>query len=229
MDLKNKAIVNIAVCSETSWYINGQNRLRDSIIKVSEDADLLFTQYENLRLQSVYEDKVLAIKEAAEKGYKKILWLDCSITAIASLQPIWDKIEQDGYYLYESGSNCAITCNDRCLSNYGLTRDEAEKIKECASNVVGINLESQLGFSFYKLWVSSLLNKSNLGEKWPSKKQRLLESEDKRFKYHRNDQSCASLSAGLLGLSLDKEGNFVRRFENKNENETIIFILKGGE
>lgn len=227
--MKDKAIVNIAVCGKTSWYINGQKRLMDSIKKLGEDADLIFTQYENIRLKSAYEDKVLAIKEAVEMGYKKILWLDCSITAIKSLHPIWDRIEKDGYYLYESGSNCAVTCNDKCLNNYGVTRDEAEMIYECASNVVGINLENETGISFYKLWISSLLNESNLGEKWPDENQRLAESTDSRFKYHRNDQSCASLSAGLLGLTLDKEGYFVRRFENKNESETNILILKGGE
>lgn len=224
-----KAIINAAICSEHSWYIKGQQKLRESLLSVGEDAELLFTQYEELILHSVYEDKILAIKNAKDKGFTKLLWLDCSITAIKSLQPIWDTIEKKGYYLYESGSNCAITCNDNSLMQYGVSRTKAADYYECASNVVGINLEHPKGKAFFDLWISSLRNGANLGLKWPTEIQRLQESQAEIFKYHRQDQSTASLSAGILGLELQKEGIFVSRYENQNKKESTILILKGGE
>lgn len=224
-----RVIVNAAICSETSWYIKGQDRLRQSLLDVGETAFLAFTQYEELILHSVYEDKILAIKNAVLAGAKRLIWLDCSITAVKSLEPIWEYIEKHGYYLYESGSRCDITCNDHSLKCYGVTRDTAKLFYECASNVVGINLDNYIGKRFYELWIQSLEDGSNLGLKWPNESQRLQESKDERFKYHRQDQSTASLSAGVLGLKLEKEGEWVSRYENENKKETTILILKGGE
>lgn len=228
---KKRCIINTAICSNTSWYLNGQKRLSDSLLQVKEEAEQMFSSYESPLKRSVYEDKVFSIQKAGMSGYRQLLWLDCSITAIKKLDEIWKYIEKNGYYLYASGGNCAETCNDNSLIEYGITRDQAEKIHECASNVVGINLDHPNGQAFFDLWTGSLKNSSNIGNKWPKNEtERQRESMDKRFKYHRQDQSTASLSAGLLNLKIESEGHFVVRHENIEARKTkqTVFVLKGG-
>jgi hypothetical protein len=227
------AIINISVGTIGSWYHRGQEALRDSLGHVGGPGMMFFCSmvldpgHELDR--SVYDEKVLAIKEAATQA-DMILWLDCSITAVRQLNDIWKYIEENGVYLYQSGANCAQTCNDHCIESYGITRDEAEKIPECASNVVGINLNHPIGKKFFDLWMESLENGANIGYKWPNEHERISESTDYRFKYHRQDQSSASLAAHLAGVKLEPEGHFVVRHENLDyhKNDSIIFVLKGG-
>lgn len=224
-----KAIVNIAIGSQTSWYFKGQDRLTESLDDVGYHGPVYSNRYRFPILRSVYEDKIFAIKNVAKTDL--LLWLDCSITAVRPLQPIWDYIAQHGVYLYQSGANCAETCNDLCLDHYGISRDAAASIPECASNVVGINLKHPIGKKFFDLWVGSLQSAANFGVKWPTDEERLFESKDDRFKYHRQDQSTASLSAHLCGIKLEKEGHFVVRAENKEyykNSDSVIFELRGG-
>jgi len=224
----DKSIVTLAVGTETSWYHLGQQRLVDSLLQHGE-SEIFLAKYEKVTWGSPYEDKIAHIRHAGSY-FKKLLWLDCSITATKPLTEMWDYIENNGVYLYQSGANCAETCNDNCLRHYGITRDQAALIPECASNVVGINLEHPKGKKFFDSWVGSIGTGANIGHKWPTLTQRLGESLDPRFKYHRQDQSTASLAANIAGVKLENEGHFVCRKENLeyHKNESIIFVLEGG-
>lgn len=224
----SRAIVNLSIGSPESWYHKGRLALFQSLLNVDEKATRFFANYEKPERRSVYEDKIAHIKHAA-CYYKQILWLDCSITVVKPLDKVWKYIEKNGVYLYQSGANCGETCNDRCLKHYGLTRDQAMLIPECASNVVGINLEHETGKKFFDLWIGSLESDANQGHKWPTEIERFGESLDRRFKYHRQDQSTASLSAHLAGVKLEKEGHFVVRHENLSiKSKDTCLVLKGG-
>lgn len=231
MALKNKVIINCSIGSDTSWYHRGQDRLKESLFNQNSflESEIYFTRRHEPETGNVYEDKIKAVKEAAEKGYTQLLWLDCSITAIRPLDDIWNWIGEKGYYLYESGYNCAQTSNDDCLKYYGVSRNLAEKMHECASNVVGFNLSHKRGRELFDEWVISLTSTANRGIKWPSAEERLKESSDSRFQFHRQDQSTLSLAAGILGLALEKHNHFVFRAESDHiMNESVIFKLKGG-
>lgn len=231
MELHNRVIVNVAVSDPQSWYRKGQQRLIDSLIVQGNKSHYDFTTMENSVYGNPYADKIMSIYNAYKNGYKYILYLDCSIKAIKSTEPIWNYIEEKGYYLYESGENCAQTCNDHCLSCYGITRDSAENMIEGATNVFGISLETDFGQQFIEDIAKSVSNGAVNGVKNPTEEERLMESADPRFKYHRVDQSVISLVAGKLNLPMEKEGHFVSRWENaeRTMNENIIFTLKGGE
>lgn len=228
MDSTSNAILNLAVGSSSSWYHKGQQALFDSLMNVDERARLYFVRKE-ASSETPYQDKVRHIHSYGPAS-QMFLWLDCSITAVRQLDDIWAHIEEHGVYLYQSGGNCSETCNDHCLNSYGITRDQAEKIPECASNVVGVNLTHPKGKKFFELWMHSLSRGSNFGHKWPTEEERLEESTDPRFKYHRQDQSSASLAAHLAGVKLEPEGHYVCRHENlgHHQNDSIIFVLKGG-
>jgi hypothetical protein len=230
MGLSDRVIVNIAVADPHSWYRKGQQRLIDSLIVQANKSHYDFTTMENSVYGNPYADKIMSIYNAYKSGFKHILYLDCSVITVKNTEPIWDYIEEKGYYLYQSGANCAETCNDHSLFCYGITRDNAENMWECASGVFGISLETDFGEQFIEDISKSVLNGAVNGVKWPTEEQRLIESTDPRYKYHRQDQSVISLVAGKLNLPLEKEGHFVSRWENEKTtmNENIIFSIKGG-
>lgn len=230
--MKEFAIVNIAVASYDSWYHRGQMRLRHSLESVGalERCDLVFSRRETAETISPYSDKVLSMKRAAEMGYKKILWLDCSITAIRPIDDMLNWIEKEGYYMYRSGYNACQTASDAALKFYNISRDEAEKHPECASNVVGINLENEKGYNLYLNWINSVNNEILTEIKFPNESQRLIYSEDKRFYFPRSDQSCISLSSINAGCSMQDHNHFVCRNEGDfKPTESVIFMLKGGD
>jgi hypothetical protein len=230
MGLLDRVIVNVAISDRYSWYRGGQQRLLSSLKEHNNNSAYEFSTMEESFYGNPYSDKIMSIYNAYKRGYKHILYLDCSITAIKNTEPIWEYIEKNGYYLYQSGANCAETCNDHSLFCYGVTRDQAENMLECASNVFGISLETDFGQQFIEDIAKSVSNGAISGVKFPTPLQRALESSDARFKYHRQDQSIISLVAGKLGLPMEKEGHFVCRWENEavNMNENVIFKLKGG-
>lgn len=62
-------------------YIEQQDRLKESILSIYPDANLLFyrdclPEKSKPFLDSLYGFKVHAIKEALQKGFNKIIWLD---------------------------------------------------------------------------------------------------------------------------------------------------------
>jgi hypothetical protein len=59
-----------------------------------------------------YAMKAYALHEAAQKGHDLLLWADASILPIRSLEPLWERIERDGYWFSSNG-----------YSNYTWTAD----------------------------------------------------------------------------------------------------------
>lgn len=221
-----KCIVNIAAGSKESWYFRGQERLKESLQKYNSNTKLLFFKYHDFN--KPYQLKVESILNAVTLGYKQILYLDCSIMALQPIDKLWDIINEKGYYLYESGMNCAQTSNDRSLELFGLNRDTVELFKEAATNVIGINTEHWLGQKMIAELQMSYIPEAINGIKWPNEIQRLNESKDKRFKFHRQDQTVISLIAGKYNMEIF-ENEFVWRDESDNkQNAKHLFRLKGG-
>ena len=228
MALKNKVIINVSIGSEESWYHKGTQRLLESLDKFGEKSDRIFTKKDTYEYGSPYADKMIAIHDAWMNGYREILYLDCSLTALKPLDELWNIIDDKGYYLYESGMNCAQTCNDNSLSNFGITRDLAASYNEAATNVIGINGYEHFGQKIVMQMKMRVEDGSVFGKKWPNEQERLKESKDNRFLFHRQDQSVISLIAGQYNMEIFKN-DFVWRDENENkQTNKNIFRLKGG-
>lgn len=61
-----------------------------------------------------YAFKACAMKSAADEGADLILWADSCIVPIRSMEPLWERIERDGYWMSHNG-----------YSNYEWTADSA--------------------------------------------------------------------------------------------------------
>jgi len=222
--MESIAIINHSTTN--SWHAKGQELLR---ISLKDHKPLLFSKGEQVIFSNAYEDKLYAIKQAGDLGFKKILWLDSSITLIEgkTLEPIEKYIADHGVYLYASGFKSGETANSKALEFYETNTDEQMRVPEVASNVVGIDLESEVGRYFFNAWVASLASEANQGVKWPSEDQAIKENPDPRFLFSRHDQSTASLAAWRAECKIDFESLFVFRQDETPQKETSIFRLKG--
>lgn len=225
MELQNnKAVV---ICAGIGgWYPHGVRRLEKSLNFVGSPFDTLFYTEEIPGYPGhgdfPYYFKIAAFEEAKKKGYRKILWVDSSFWAVRSPMQIFDHISELGFYMFRSGYNLAQSVNDRALNAVGLSRNDAVNAIEYASGCVGINLDNPDGLRLYNQWKTYMdmgLSKGSRSHGGQSK--------DPRFLHHRQDQSALSLAMWQLGLSNNKDLDFISYFGGGHNIERLIFFIGG--
>lgn len=224
MENINKAVIINAGIG--NWYGLGSRRLEKSLNFVGWAGSTLIWADEYPPNSFKHEDypyymKIAAFEEAIRQGYTHILWCDSSMWAVNNPVKLFDIISEQGYYFFSSGYNLAQSVNDTGLAAVGLSRDEAETLNEWASGLVGIRIDNPNGKKLYERW-------KELMDAGLSRGSRLHDNQstDKRFLFHRQDQSCLSLAAWELGLSNTKGLDMVS-YKNTNFNpEQIIFFIE---
>lgn len=211
-----KCIVSFA--NQTGNYIRGLARLVDSL-KGNFDGDVLaFTNEESIgapkHKDNPYAFKVYAIQAAIDAGYKHILYLDSSVFAIKNVLPVFDVIEEEGYFMQEAGHYVGNWCNDVTLDYFGLQRDEAmEMLMYGNAGMLGLNMNEVISQDFFAQWKQSMLDGMFIGS-WSN---------------HRHDMTCGSIIANKLGMKY-KSGNEWLQYAGVYEptaNDTIIFKAQG--
>ncbi len=207
------------------WYPKGQERLARSLIFHGSTADPLFFQggwpVGGYNEDCYYNIKASCIEKAIELGYKRILWLDCSVWAVSDPMAMWDVINDDGYFLWKSGFNCAQVCSDRCLEYFGVTRDEAELMDDCSTSIFGVNMDNPTGRQFIEMWIQSA--KDGIFESSRHRDER--DSKDQRFLFARQDQMCASVIAGKLGMKMHNPNELTAYYHP--DNTDLVFQMRG--
>lgn len=209
----------------SNGYSLGQKRLKNSLIHHGFAWDvLLYEGFPNDHFGTApYNIKAAAMFEAKRQGYTRILWLDCSVWAIKDVHPIFDIINHEGWYFRENGFNCAQTCNDAALEYFGITRDKAEDIPDLSTSEVGVNLSNPLASKFFERWLHSARKGM-----WDTSREHAGGSEDSRYKFDRQDQSCASVIAGKLGMKLHPNLLYSGYANDKGiYNDERIFVMRG--
>jgi hypothetical protein len=230
MDLMvNKAaIINASV--NKRWYPKGTDRLVKSLNFVGWAGGTLTWRDEwpndNFNKECGYHVKPAAWEEAIKKGYNYILWVDCSIWAIRDPMPIFDIMGTQGYFFWKSGWNCAQTSSDKALSYFGIDRDTAETWEEASTSVFGVNLDNPLGKEFIERWLQSARDGVFEGSRDHDG-----QSQDPRFKFHRQDQTAASLILNDMGLSMTNPREYVQYWNKSTMEENIpdslVFLMRG--
>lgn len=182
-----RCIVNVS--TRKNWP--GQTRLEDSLMGKTNAAILFWPSEEcvgaQLHKENNYSFKPLAIHQAYLAGYRQILWLDASMLVIKDLKPIFDIIEQDGYFFQNSGWLNKTWTNDRALEYFGTNEGEM-----LSSGVLGLDLTNELAYKFFDMWMQSMRDGIFNGS-WDE---------------HRHDQTCASIIAHKLGMKLQEANTF---------------------
>lgn len=117
--MPNRAVVCVAT---TEHYQRGMARLAGAIER-QENADFLGWPMERERdtmngwpahADVPYAFKAFALMEASKRAYDTLLWCDACMFPVQDMQPLWERIERDGYWFSKNG-----------WSNYEWTADSA--------------------------------------------------------------------------------------------------------
>jgi hypothetical protein len=226
MDLTNNKPIIISV-GVNGWYPAGIDRLERSLIMHGYAGDYRFWKNEYPLLSPSHEEnpyafKIYAFEEAIAMGKKIILFLDSSFWCIKTPHEIFDIINDNGVFGFRTGYNCAETCSDAALQWAGFSRDEAEKLPEIASGMVGLNMDNPNGKRVYELWKQGCefgLFKNNR-IKDP------LDSTDYRFIHARQDQSIWSLAIHMVGLDINYT-DYCSYYGTGYDPDKCLFFING--
>lgn len=214
------------------WYKAGSDRLVKSLTENGEISIYTLQLYEGETLLNAthlskscpYTIKAEVINWAIKQGYNQILWLDCSVTLLKPLEEFWKIVDRDGYYFMAGGWNCAQECNDRSLEYFGYTRDEAELIHSLWSCIFALDLRNEKAKKVCDFFLQAAKDGIFHGSRHHDN-----QSQDPRFKHHRQDQSVLSLAFHKVGLDIFHPPQIHMWYAGmqKEPVETNIFKVEG--
>jgi hypothetical protein len=241
-----RAVVN---CASDSW-VTGQTRLRKALIEFGGGAELRFWTnqlpakcpphraigcFGGSGPKVPYAFKAYALREAANRGGELLLWCDASILPIRSLEPLWERIERDGYWFSPNGySNYEWTADSAYPDLFAFeyahqwppanVRAANRLIPHVVATAFGLNVRHPLGRAFlgeyYRLASET---QAFCGPHWNTAYEGGYPENDRRVglcgpldvRGHRHDQTAASVIAWRLGMELAKP--------------PVLFSYRGGE
>jgi len=211
-----RCIINVAIGGR---YPKEQERLGKSLNKHFDGKFLHWTEFPCTGYSSnPYNAKAAAFEEAIKKGYKQILWLDSPVVALKSLTPIFDSIESNGYLTIKGNANCAQICSDACLDYFKVSRDQAEGFQEHSGGVIGIDMTNPKGKELIEAFIKACKGGAADGSRHHDN-----QSQDSRFKYHRQCQSVISMCANILELKPTMKWNdLITLHPNRKTAKTIL-------
>jgi hypothetical protein len=223
----SKAKICIISCGVNGWYAKGVERLERSLNFVGFPGDIItwkdtYPPGSHPHEEVPYYFKIAAFEWALYRGYTHIVWCDSSFWSIRNPMPLFDLINDQGYYMFSTGYNLAQTTNDNTLFSLGLSRDEIEPHTEWATGCVGLNFENPTARNLYKLWKEYM-------DKGLSKGSRLHDgqSSDPRFLFHRQDQSMFGLACYQLKLRNERGLDYVTYYGTNYSPDEVIFFIQG--
>ena len=185
----NRCIVNVA----TQRFVAGQQRLRAAFDETVLCWTNAYPPGSPQHHENPYAFKAWAIKAAKDAGFDLVLWADACILPNGSLEPLWDRIEQRGYWISDNGfSNHQWTCKD-AYPLLGITEEENKGIPHVVATTFGLNLKSGIGAMAFEQYLKFAQNGAFRGP-WAGGV----------GVQHRHDQTALSVIAYRLGMELTK-------------------------
>lgn len=159
-----------------------------------------------------YGFKLYAIAEARRRGYEQILWLDSGVHLVRPLEPVWEYIEREGYFLVESEQILEYWCKEDVMQAYGATKEERETLRIISGATIGLDFTKAVAHDFFGgLWQA--MEKGHY---------RGAVSNHSKLQDHRGDEAVGVILASRLGMKRTKVGYF-HMADQKPISETGIF------
>ena len=101
-----RAVVNV---STGAHYLKGQQRLTEWLTANKQADYFIWNDASGLpagcpsHAEIPYAFKAFALRDAIAAGAKTLLWCDASIRPIRDLGPLWERIEEKGYWIGRNG------------------------------------------------------------------------------------------------------------------------------
>ncbi len=196
------------IVSRTSGehYQSLQRRTYSQCMRFKRDENLIFDYVHRW----TYDQKLDAIEQAYQAGARYVLWMDVSFEPVAPLDPIWEIVERNGWFVSKQGESTLGTwTSDDALFHFGINRDQAMEIPLCLSGLVGLDLGAHTGQEILRRW--KLLAHTFPGNYYnvPGEVQKPLGAKttghasfDPRCEGHRHDESALSFVLWDMGLRI---------------------------
>lgn len=210
-------VVSLAI--GRSSYMSCLERLQESLKRVGFRGGFLGWSNElppgsPTQLEAPMAFKTFCFREAHQRGYRYVLWLDAPMVALQKLDPIIEMVKTKGYILFNDsyGQSMGRWCSDIALEHHNIDREQSLGIPEIPTSAIGFDLESRIGSEFLNRWQEICLDGVTCrGRREPylsfadhdamgwNKNQ--CASSDPRVGGHRFDQTAAGLVAHELQLT----------------------------
>jgi len=225
--MTNIALVNYS--SPIGWYVKGQERLINTMKQYGFDGAMYMFQNiddfnSSSHIDNPYAFKIKAIDFALKQRHNIIWWMDSSIYPVKDITPILDVVKERGYFFEYCGFDAAMWTNDKTLDYFGITRDEAEKIRLFSAGFMILDFRKEVVREFFARWKNSC-NAGMFKGSWNNNDK--TESLDVRCHGHRHDLSCASIIAYQLKMECAECGDFLAYVggDYGTPKENVIFHL----
>ncbi len=178
-----------------------------------------------------YAFKAYAMKQAANEGADLLLWTDACILPVRSMEPLWEKIEREGYWFCNNGyTNYEWTADsaypDLFSCDLATARAQNKIIPHVVATSFGLNLKSDIGKSFLDEYFRLASKTRAFCGPWSNTIQTPCGPPDVRG--HRHDQTAASVIAWRLGMKLtDAPELFAYGKAGDQHDERTILIADG--
>ena len=174
-----------------------------------------------------YAFKAYAIAEARRRGYTSVLWSDVSVFPGRSLEPLWQLIESQGYWMSNNPPHyCGTWTCDSALPLLGITREEAFGIITLVAGIMGFDFTKPVAEEFMNEFDRLAHNGSFIGN--PSNAGGAA-SADPRVQGHRHDLIAASVIAHRMGLNLTNLGDQWLSEEGEKDLTKSLLNIRRGE
>ncbi len=144
-----------------------------------------------------YAFKAHAFKWAKEQGYDSALWLDSAVWPSKDPTPVFDEIENTGYWVCLNGWSQAVWSTDEQLKYFGVTREEAFSMQHAMACIIGFSFNSSIGNTAFELYLKAAKDGMFRGP-WSNVNNEV--SRDSRVLGSRHDQTCLGFIANKLSL-----------------------------
>lgn len=213
----NPVFLNVGI---GHWYGSGSERLKGTLIATGFTGDMLFWQNEwpsnKFPRDCIYNAKADAFEQAIKRGYTLLMWGDCSITARKNIAPFVEHIRTHGYWIGQSGYRASQTATDKQLAYFGVDRDWAHEVSDCATGLFGFDVSRPEMLAIVQEWIAAGRNGAFGGPRNHGGA-----SQDRRYLHGRQDQSAMSIVLGKHGVTLGRFLDF-SRFKWDHAHDTIF-------
>ena len=184
-------------------FVLGANRLKSCLDKTRFDGEFIAeTQYPPecpTQEEASYGFKAFIIEKALMTN-DLILYLDSSAVVLKSLNPVFNKIQSDGYFFPQQPHFLGQQCHERVLKDFNVPRARAMKMPTQLGNIIGISKECQLAIKWVAMFKEKALDGYSL-HKAGGQYDEINKSPHLGMYGHRQ-QAVTSLIAHKLGMNI---------------------------
>ena len=189
--------------------------------------------------EQMYAFKLHVIQRSIQAGFRYVLWMDTAFQPIASIEPLWEAIERDGWYCPKQGdAMVGQFSTDALLEKFMVTRDQAMLIPLVFSGLVGFDVNRALARRIWHDWMETQAlglwngaHYNNIGQPVVEVGQKTCGhvSHDPRVLGHRHDEAALSLVLHSYGLVPKHMGFLTLESQDGFIGHHVKLVIPGGK